>query len=166
MKVAALLMVVLVAVCCEAALAQVNDKEPKDLTRARQTYLDKIKTATDPIRQRYIGELEKMKKALGTKGDAKGAMAVQKEIDLITQETTKRVTLEGQWELSKEGKTLGTCFVLEDGEQMTFVNETGRRSRVVRENEGSVIAVDWDVKGKVSPDGKKIQWSNGVDWKR
>jgi hypothetical protein len=57
------------------------DEEPGELVQARAGYQRDVEFATRPIRDRYLGRLESLKRSLGSRGDAKGAIAVQAEID-------------------------------------------------------------------------------------
>lgn len=72
------------------AMAQDDDgakaKEPKELVSARTTYQNQIKAVTTPVTNKYLQQLEAMKKQLGARGDVEGAVAVQKEIDALSAE--------------------------------------------------------------------------------
>lgn len=57
--------------------------EPPELVSVRASYQKQIQAATAPIHAKYLEYLESLKKQLGGKGDAQGALAVQKEIDAI-----------------------------------------------------------------------------------
>lgn len=56
-------------------------KEPKELVSARTAYQNSVKAVVTPLTNKYVQQLEQMKKTLGGRGDAEGAMAVQREID-------------------------------------------------------------------------------------
>lgn len=66
-----------------AAAAALVEDEPTDLTQARSAFQRDIEFATRPIRDRYITRLETVKRTLGSRGDARGAAAVQDEIDRV-----------------------------------------------------------------------------------
>jgi|GEM_PF-1269706 len=57
--------------------------EPPELSKVRASYLQQIKTATDPIKQKYAEYLEGLKKSYGAKGDVDAASAIQKEINSL-----------------------------------------------------------------------------------
>jgi len=59
------------------------DEDPQELMQGRATYLKEIDFATRPIRDRYVSKLDLLKRTLGGRGDARGAAAVQDEIDAI-----------------------------------------------------------------------------------
>ena len=113
-------------------------KEPDALVKARETYQKDVARAMLPLVKDYTGKLEKMKKDLGAKGDAVGAMSVQKEIDAVAPkpvaETKKpeakgKLTIVGKWRQSNgfvwnffadgkmtvEGWGRGTWIIQDDG---------------------------------------------------
>ena len=65
-------------------------KEPPLLTNARGDYECELKAVTKPIATKYIQRLENMKRDLGGKGDAVGAIAVQQEIDTVTASLSEK----------------------------------------------------------------------------
>jgi hypothetical protein len=69
-----------IAVCAEEAK---ESKDPAELAQVRNTFQTQMKAATTPIIQRYLQQLDALKKQLGGRGDIAGATAVQKEIDSI-----------------------------------------------------------------------------------
>ena len=66
--------------------------DPKELTQARTVFQNQMKVATSPVIQKYLQTLDALKKQLGGKGDAAGAMAVQKEMDSLKAEDKKDTT--------------------------------------------------------------------------
>ena len=56
---------------------------PPELAAAKSRYELEIKTALEPLRERYLDGLVQLKKTLGGKGDLEGATAAQKEEDLL-----------------------------------------------------------------------------------
>jgi len=64
-------------------------KEPSALTVARKAYQTQVNAALDPIKKKYIAQLEELKKQLGGKGDLEGATAVQREIDAVNRAAKK-----------------------------------------------------------------------------
>jgi len=59
------------------------DEVPDELVKLRMTFDKDIDFATRPIRDRYVSRLEILKRSLGSRGDARGAAAVQDELDRI-----------------------------------------------------------------------------------
>ena len=64
------------------------DEDPQELVQARINYLKEIEFTTRPIRDRYASRLDALKRTLGARGDARGAAAVQDEIDAIKSSIT------------------------------------------------------------------------------
>ena len=63
-------------------------KEPDALTKARTAYQKEVARVTAPVLRDYLDQLDALKKVLGGKGDADGAVAVQREIEACTPEKT------------------------------------------------------------------------------
>lgn len=59
------------------------DEEPPDLASARTTFEKDLDFATRPLRDRYLSKLDMLKRSLGSRGDARGAVAVQEEIERV-----------------------------------------------------------------------------------
>ena len=59
------------------------EDEPPELAQARAMYQKDVEFATRPIRDRYLSKLDVLKRSLGARGDARGAAAVQDEIDRL-----------------------------------------------------------------------------------
>lgn len=74
--------------------------DPKELVQARTTYKNQIKASDEPITRKYLQQLDEMKKRLGGKGDAAGAMAVQKEIDSLKNDSKEDKTSEKKLKIS------------------------------------------------------------------
>lgn len=58
--------------------------EPRELTAVRTSWRNQVKASTEPVKKRYLQQLEALKRQLGGRGDIKGATAVQGEIDRIS----------------------------------------------------------------------------------
>ncbi|HCE42820.1 MAG TPA: hypothetical protein DET40_04680 [Lentisphaeria bacterium] len=65
-----------------------DDKDPAELTQARSTFQTQMKAATTPIVQRYLQQLDALKKSLGAKGDVNAALAVQQEMDSLKESSS------------------------------------------------------------------------------
>jgi hypothetical protein len=76
-------------------------KEPKELMQARTAYQNQAKAVLDPVKQRYLVTLDSLKRQFGAKGDAEGAMAVQKEIETVKADKKPdridKYDITGQW---------------------------------------------------------------------
>ena len=76
-----------------------GQEENPELAQARAQFDKDVEFSTRPIRDRYTARLESLKRTLGARGDARGAAAVQDEIDrlkaLIPEPGTAR--LAGKW---------------------------------------------------------------------
>jgi ABC-type glutathione transport system ATPase component len=122
--VAIMMMVGAMMVGANGAVAQEDSKEPKELVSARATYQNSVKAVVTPLTTKYIQQLEQLKKQLGAKGDAEGAMVVQKEIESLSAEKTE-VSVIGESGKGKSGiatKVLGRwmwagveCEIKKDG---------------------------------------------------
>jgi hypothetical protein len=118
---------VLVAILLTTVVfSQDEPKEPEALVKAREVYQKEVKRVTEPIIKDYLAKLDALKKELGGKGDAEGAMAVQKEIGALKEAQAdptepKKDWIEGTWQYSAEGGTWyrdfknGKCRVRREG---------------------------------------------------
>lgn len=78
-----ILLAVLIPYIGDQASAQTAPAEPEELLKVRASYQQQIKTATDPIKQKYAEYLEGLKKTYGAKGDVNAAIAIQREINSL-----------------------------------------------------------------------------------
>ena len=99
------------ALACSSNLTMADNdaKEPAALTQARAAYQAQINAAVDPIKQKYIQQLDALKKQLGANGDIAGATAVQKEIDTV--KSTKNDKKKEYPVIGKYIGELGTLFI-------------------------------------------------------
>ncbi len=60
------------------------------------------------------------------------------------------------------------CQIVQDGEELTFINERGMESKGHFTSETAVVATDWEggLVGNLSKNKKKIMWRNGTVWIR
>ena len=60
------------------------------------------------------------------------------------------------------------CQIVQDGEELTFINEQGMESKGRFTSETAVVATDWEggLVGNLSKNKKKIMWRNGTVWIR
>ena len=61
--------------------ARAADEVPDDLVKMLAAFDKDVDFATRPICERYVSRLEALKRPLGSRGDARGAAAVQDELD-------------------------------------------------------------------------------------
>ena len=73
----------LAAVLASACGVSRGQDDPPDLAQARALYQKDVEFATRPIRDRYLSRLDSLKRSLGSRGDARGAVAGQEEIDRV-----------------------------------------------------------------------------------
>lgn len=60
-----------------------------------------------------------------------------------------------------------SCQILHNGDALIFINERGDQSAGGFVDSGTVVASDWQgLRGRISDDGKRIDWSNGTWWVR
>lgn len=101
---------------------------PAELTQARIQYQKEIDFATRPIRDRYVSRLDSMKRSLGGRGDARGAAAVQDEIDRVVaaaSEQTGAAALVGVWKVTYSNGSTRRYTVAADG-TVTFDEDGGK----------------------------------------
>ena len=74
----------------------------------------------------------------------------------------ERTVITGQWGVGSQSAT-----VSEDGNLLTFVNESGASSAGYFLDARHVVATDWgNLVGILSSDGSEIDWADGTVWKR
>src|SRR5687768_17097425 len=75
------------------------EEEPNELAQARSLFQKEMEFITRPVRDRYLSKLETLKRTLGSRGDARGAVAVQDEIDRtrLAQGDISTVRFAGRW---------------------------------------------------------------------
>lgn len=135
-------------VFCLGLSASGADEVPDDLVKLRAAFDKDVDFATRPIRDRYVSRLEALKRSLGSRGDARGAAAVQDELDRI------RVTSGGPTAFAKFAGTW----------KLSYSNGQTRRYTIT--SEGIVKSVEFDEKtslpvGAVSV-GKLVAKGNDV----
>ena len=72
----------------------------------------------------------------------------------------------GQW--CAQGDRNKQASITTDGMFLTLTNEAGSTSRGLSQaNRNVIVAPEWQfVQGTLSPDGNRINWSNGTFWAR
>jgi uncharacterized protein (DUF2147 family) len=109
-------------------------KEPQELVQARTVYQNQSKIVLDPVRQRYLATLDMLKKQLGAKGDAEGAMAVQKEIEAIRpcDKPIKRSKedIAGEWVYKDPAWWSRKVVIKKNGSKYQMKDDVGRTYEV------------------------------------
>ena len=136
-----------------------SGEEPEELTTIRASYQEKIARATKPIHSSYLKALESLKRKLGAKGDAEGALAIQKEIDRMSVRLIRGGELVGRW-LWQGGKGFSVTFTPDHRAITTKQSYTLKTWQHVKENRFMAITKD----GKkmpmwISGDGKTLEIS-------
>lgn len=92
------------------------DEDVPELKQARELYEKEIDFTTRPIRNRYISKLETLKRSLGSRGDARGAIAVQEEIDRVKSgDTAGLARFAGTWKVEYDNGATRRYTIKADG---------------------------------------------------
>lgn len=97
-----------------------------------------------------------------------GFITVERSVCAATKaKPTPHLTLEGEW-LAEDGRL---CALFKQGRVLLVVNPLGSIgvAHLTKTNDMLVVGcVGWDVGllGKISRDGKRIEWSNSTAWLR
>lgn len=110
-------------------------EENPELAQAQAQYRRDMEFATKPTRDRYLSRLDSLKRQLGSRGDARGAVAIQEEVDRIMASipdeslVTAAAKLAGTWKITYSTGELRTYAVSSDG-SVSFLHfdPTGRLS--------------------------------------
>ena len=134
-----------------APSARAADEVPDEFAKMRASFDKDVDFATCPIRDRYVSRLETLKRSLGSRGDARGAAAVQDELDRIRLTsggpgafakfagTWKLAYSHGQtrrYAITVDGAVTGTNF---DGSSLAPVKLTVKGNDVLLEYAGGVM---------------------------
>ena len=111
---------VVLASACGVSQAQ---EEPSELLQARAVFQKDVDFVTRPIRDRYVSRLDSLKRALGSRGDARGALAVQEEIDRVKETGGGADKLAGIWSIKYSTGEMRTYSITAEGNvTMTELN--------------------------------------------
>lgn len=100
-------------------------EEPSELLQARAVFQKDVDFVTRPIRDRYVSRLDSLKRALGSRGDARGALAVQEEIDRVKETGGGADKFAGVWNLKYNTGEVRTYSITPEGNvTMTELNGT------------------------------------------
>lgn len=74
----------------------------------------------------------------------------------------------GNWQMGGPYNVGMSCQIIEEGSNLTFINENGDQSAGRFNDVGTVIATGWEggLSGTISADGNRIDWANGTWWVR
>lgn len=135
-----------------APVAWGEDEEPTDLVQARSLYSKEIEFATRPIRDRYLSKLDLLKRTLGGRGDARGAVAVQEEIDRIkgAAETGLLQKFVGLWKIEYSNGATRRYAIKADG----LVQAEGEDGKPIPSQKGRIAARGGDVLLELSGERK------------
>ena len=118
---------VFMAVALFSSGAVSAQEENPELTQARMLYEKDVEFATKPIRDRYFSRLESLKRTLGARGDARGAVAVQDEIDRIREAVPAQQSFAkfaGNWTVRYNNGAIHHYIIAADG-QVAYDELTG-----------------------------------------
>lgn len=96
-------------------------EENPDLAQAQAQYRRDMEFATKPIRDRYLSRLDALKRQLGARGDARGAVAIQEEVDRIMSSipdeslANAAAKLAGTWKITYSNGDQRTYAISSDG---------------------------------------------------
>ena len=130
------------SLCLASALVA---EDPESLKTLRSNYEDALERAVQPVNDRYVKELEKLKLQYTKAGKLEEALAVDAELKKQTaSKSTPKATIVGKWQYHR------------DGEDKPF-------TQVNIDADGSAISERSQIQGKWTlEDGKvTIKWSNG-----
>lgn len=120
------LVVSLAFVLVSASGVSRGQEEPPDLAQARTLYQKDVEFATRPIRDRYLSRLDVLKRSLGSRGDARGALAVQEEIDRVRDIGVGLDRFAGVWSVKYTNGTVRTYSITAEG-GLSVIEENGVR---------------------------------------
>jgi|WetSurMetagenome_2_1015567.scaffolds.fasta_scaffold93877_3 hypothetical protein len=80
------------------------------------------------------------------------------------EELARTPHLEGYWQMGSR-PTADSCQITQNGYSLVFENEKHEKSSGSFLDASTVVADNWGwLKGKISPDGNRIDWANGSWW--
>lgn len=123
------------------------EEVPDELVKLRATFDKDIDFATRPIRDRYVSRLETLKRSLGSRGDARGAAAVQDEVDrirVISGGPGAFAKFAGTWKLTYSNGMKQTYVFTADG-MVSGTNSEGKPLPAVKlVVKGSDVLLDFN----------------------
>ena len=111
-----------------------GQEENPELAQARAQFDKEVEFSTRPIRDRYLSRIETLKRTLGARGDARGAAAVQDEIDRIRETITGQQALSkfaGTWKVTYSVGTVRNYVITAEG-QVTQDEHAGKPPKTTK----------------------------------
>jgi hypothetical protein len=111
-----------------------GQEENQELVQIRGQFEKEIEFVARPIRDRYLSRLETLKRALGSRGDARGSAAVQDEIDRIREIITGQQVVSkfaGTWKVTYNVGTVRHYAITSDG-QVTQDEHDGKPPKTAK----------------------------------
>ena len=90
-------------------------EESPELAQAQAQYRRDMEFSTKPIRDRYLSRLDSLKRQLGARGDARGAIAVQEEMDRVKDVGGGLDRFAGVWSVKYPNGTVRTYSITAEG---------------------------------------------------
>lgn len=116
------------------SIGAVGQEENQELAQARAQFDKEVEFSTRPIRDRYLSRIESLKRTLGARGDARGAAAVQDEIDRIRETITGQQAFSkfaGTWKVTYNVGTVRNYAITADG-QVTQDEHDGKPPKTTK----------------------------------
>lgn len=134
-RIRVLVLSVAAAAVCSVVIS--DDGEPEEhpaLTAAREDFKRQMSAATDPVRRRYVSELDSLKRTLTLQRDEEGVAAVEAELERIDdlQLTHERHPLQGTWKVTYSNGGIRNYQITSAG-AVRFV-EGGQTGQIVSRN--------------------------------
>ncbi|MEA3207947.1 MAG: hypothetical protein QOE70_1004 [Chthoniobacter sp.] len=101
-----------------ASFATQAQEEPAELVQARTNFEKEVDFASRPIRDRYLSRLDALKRNLGSRGEARAALAVQEEIDRVKAMSVDRSDVSrfaGAWRITWQAGNTQKWVIRTDG---------------------------------------------------
>ena len=128
----------LLSCCCILFVGSVPlwgaDEENVELRKERETFEREVEFSTRPIRDRYLSRLEKLKRMLGSRGDARTALAVQQEMERVSPVGGSGVgKFAGSWTLLYSSGSISSKrhYTIASSGVVTWSDENGKPINVV-----------------------------------
>ncbi len=137
-----------------------GEEEPVELSQARAFFQKDIEFATRPIRDRYLSRLDSLKRSLGSRGDARGAAAVQDEVDRVKETGLGVDRFAGVWSIKYTNGTSRTYSINPEG-TLNYTEENGtpispRSSKITVKGSECIVESSPGIIERLSLSGNKL----------
>lgn len=146
---------------CAGITPAFSQDNPAELVQARTAFERDSEFALRPIRDRYLSKLDALKRSMGARGDARGAVAIQDEIDRVVASAPAAggSKFTGVWTIRYENGTVRKYSINGD-DMVTLVEEndkpvTKRHAKIVASGNDMVLDLG---EGKI----ERLRVSNNV----